>query len=323
MLRQLSIRYLHFNKRLISLHSHYLLSYTIQYYPNFATRRCLITESHEPWLLDSYGNPVLEKVYNVVLVEQHLPYLLNYSSRKPLPSWKDYFSHYFPPRGVQFKYAAISTPTESHNLMNVPEKTSLFSHVMESLTHDLIQIEGSIPMSTILVARGPIMSLVAQYYLESWPLAGLVMIDPLLLPPPLLTETASILLHCIPKDIYIHPTAEWQTTLLQQLRDGHYNRELKLEPGSIPMCILSSSVSKTLSSDETSMHNNNQQENILSNVYYTSKQTVTRHNTESLGCTAILHEIRYDISEVPHDPYPDDDMTEMLDTIYSFCENKI
>jgi hypothetical protein len=105
----------------------------------------------------------------------------------------------------------------------------------------------------VLIARGPIQCLVAQYFLESSPLAGLVLIDPLLLPDDgrrteltssssssslesrwttSLMELMSIIeqLHPPPKDndeiSFIH-------SLLQQS-----SRPLQLEAGAVPMLIL-------------------------------------------------------------------------------------
>jgi hypothetical protein len=78
----------------------------------------------------------------------------------------------------------------------------------------------------VLITRGPIVSLVAQYYLESLPLAGLVMVDPILYPFPKLQFKRGSMQDAFMKGVL----AEKET------------RPLKLEPGVVPMLIFRSMV---------------------------------------------------------------------------------
>lgn len=93
---------------------------------------------------------------------------------------------------------------------------------MTSLEEALAEMRDDLAVmpSVVLMTRGPLVSMVAQYYLESVPLSGLIMVDPIVD----LTALAGV--------------EELSNTklLLEQIEA----RPLKLEPGVVPTLILSS-----------------------------------------------------------------------------------
>eukprot|EP00956_Cyclotella_meneghiniana_P003918 scaffold4717_cov66-Cyclotella_meneghiniana.AAC.9 len=119
--------------------------------------RGLVTSSAPPPLEEA----LIERPETIVLIESSL-----YKQQ-----WKDPFTNFCPQQGLHFASIDIS-PSNDDDL------------TIESMEHTLSTDISSIsePAYTILIARGPIQSLVAQYYLESLPLAGLVLVDPLILP---------------------------------------------------------------------------------------------------------------------------------------------
>lgn len=121
--------------------------------------RGLVTFSAPPPI-----NVAVERPETVVLVESSL-----YRQQ-----WKEPCASFFTSQGLHFSSLDITT-----SLHDADDDTSLAS-MEQTLSADLDQLSSS--AHTILIARGPIQSLVAQYYLESLPLAGLVLIDPLIFP---------------------------------------------------------------------------------------------------------------------------------------------
>jgi len=114
----------------------------------------------------------------------------------------------------------------------------------------------------VLIARGPIQCLVAQYFLESSPLAGLILIDPLLLPDDGRRESTMVaktesssssesrwttsLMELISIIEQLHPPPKnneeiaFLHSLLQQRQQqqASSSRPLQLEAGAVPMLIL-------------------------------------------------------------------------------------
>lgn len=89
----------------------------------------------------------------------------------------------------------------------------------------------------VLVARGPWMSWMAQFYLESLPLSGLVMVDPL----PFNDGDACLLFEHMFKRHNGHVDALSREYILYQDYLNHWDHwMLKLEPGVIPMMVLHS-----------------------------------------------------------------------------------
>ena len=119
--------------------------------------RGLVTSSAPPPLEDA----LIERPETIVLIESAL-----YKQQ-----WKDPFTNFFPRQGLHF--ASIDLSSSNDVDLTIESMESVLSTDISSISE---------PAYTILIARGPIQSLVAQYYLESLPLAGLVLADPLILP---------------------------------------------------------------------------------------------------------------------------------------------
>eukprot|EP00957_Ditylum_brightwellii_P098359 7494546-Ditylum_brightwellii.AAC.1 len=107
-------------------------------------------------------------------------------------------------------------------------------HILLSMERELAAGIGAMPPGTVLIAVGPVSCLVAQYYLESLPLSDLILVNPVILPP-------------LPKCEVI------ERTIVEDLAKtcSSWDRPLRLEPGSVPMLILSSSRRETNKSDDS------------------------------------------------------------------------
>lgn len=141
-------------------------------------RRRIVTSSIAPPITAT------ERPETIVLAESKL-----YAS-----SWQGSFASSFPERGLHFSSVDITKPSPSIKFSkddnNYGDCLTL-SALESNLRNDLTNIHGnessqpstsSSSAHALLVARGPIPCLISQYFLESLPLAGLVLIDPLLLP---------------------------------------------------------------------------------------------------------------------------------------------
>ena len=114
-------------------------------------------------------------------------------------SWKYAASNFYPSNELHFATIDIMQPS---SLSRPTTLKSIEHNMVQDLSNlndvgdvDLPPNYAARPTSTsahvVLVARGPIQCLVAQYFLESLPLAGLVMVDPLILPEDGRTEKSS------------------------------------------------------------------------------------------------------------------------------------
>jgi hypothetical protein len=114
-------------------------------------------------------------------------------------------------------------------LKNVMTTTSSSSSTSQHPLHDVV-----------LVSRGPITSLCAQYYLESYPLLGLVMVDPICLPrngpPSNLTSARS--------EVEEAARIFWNDFWFKQQKQQRLEtRLLLLEPnGAVPILVISTKV---------------------------------------------------------------------------------
>lgn len=139
--------------------------------------RTIVTSSIAPSL-----DAAMERPESIVLTESSL---YHYSNSHHKNKWTDAFQSFYPSQGLHFssidlfRTKHISSSTESSAA--IASLKSLESTVAADLSH-LASTIGIGAAHTVLIARGPIQSLVAQYFLESLPLAGLVLVDPLLLP---------------------------------------------------------------------------------------------------------------------------------------------
>mmetsp|Transcript_14725 Transcript_14725/g.22835 ORF Transcript_14725/g.22835 Transcript_14725/m.22835 type:complete len:284 (+) Transcript_14725:3-854(+) len=135
-------------------------------------------------------------------------------------------SSYFPSRGMHYMEVRHEPPVSiSKTDTNYPMK-----YILNDLVDDL-QMDIGATTGSIVVTYGAFTSIVAQYYLESWALSGLVMIDPVL--PQLSTVDGN--------EIRGDTGGEKSTLARSLFCEQSTNRRLKLEPGSAPMLVLSCS----------------------------------------------------------------------------------
>ena len=229
----------------------------------YHARRGIVVSSVEPPL-----DVPIERPERIVLAESSL-----YES-----SWIERAESFFPSNGLHF--VAIDIMRALRNNTNNDDVASQFKCLEKSMAEDLSHLgettdewqQTSTSAHDVLIARGPIQCLIAQYYIESLPLAGVVLIDPLLLPEdgragiqqegrgnrwkPSVLDFISMLeneaLHLheghtnIPPPLLfpVEDTSKLESSkelsLLQSLADDkvYNNRPLRLEPGSLPVLVM-------------------------------------------------------------------------------------
>jgi len=190
----------------------------------WAQSRGLLTHILEPPVTALGGQrhdemAVIERPYTVILAQDDGFYR---------DDWHDLFSQSLVnEHGLSYARFSISQSSSELSL----------DAILQEMGRDLAPIPAP-----IWISRGPVMSWMAQFYLESLPLAGLVMVDPMPL-----DDTAAVrrletifrrseqqqqsqspslstsLSHCILKE-YVEHWDHWT---------------LRLEPGSVPMLVLS------------------------------------------------------------------------------------
>lgn len=136
-------------------------------------QRNIVTSSIEPSL-----NASMERPETIVLTESSL--YTNSNNSINTISWKEAFESFYPKQGMHFSSIDMLRSADNSDM----QMTSIKS-LEQTLVSDLSGLATSIGIGaahTVLIARGPLQCLAAQYFLESLPLAGLVLIDPLLLP---------------------------------------------------------------------------------------------------------------------------------------------
>lgn len=166
---------------------------------------------------------VMEKPYTVILMEDDVSDSFFHfdcditDAENTISSWDEDFRSRIP-RDYGMSFCSISLQL----------KQSSISKALEALkASQLTSISDA-----ILVARGPCSSLLAQYYLESFSLKGLVVIDPILLQEQEETEESK-LLYSLVSEIYSDD--------LDSLERFH---SLKVEPNAVPMMVV-----RTISDD--------------------------------------------------------------------------
>ena len=137
------------------------------------------------------------------------------------------------------------------------EKSQTFDAALAEMKSDLERVQ-----QPILVARGPWMSWMAQFYLESLPLAALIMVDPLRFDSVRGDDICRFY-----EDLYVQrynssftgmeqPLPKYQ--LFQEYANHWDHWMLKLEPGVIPTLVLSTQQSDSVWSrhahDTTARH---------------------------------------------------------------------
>ena len=155
-----------------------------------------------------------------------------------LPSWRNVFRSRLPEKhGFQFCYVSLSADTHGNDDNNV---ASGLREDVDELQNDLQQFP-----SVVIIAKGPYVTSVAQYYLESHSVSGMVLVDPIQLPPTndFLRWKEQLQKHgqedCMGKTI--------SSTIASKLLA--IERPLLLEAGVVPMMVL-----QTPSSDGTVRH---------------------------------------------------------------------
>ena len=226
----------------------------------YHARRSIVVSSVEPPL-----DVPIERPERIVLAESSL-----YES-----SWVECAESFFPSNGLHF--VAIDIMRALRNNTNNDDVASQFKCLEKSMAEDLSHLgettderqQTSTSAHDVLIARGPIQCLIAQYYVESLPLAGVVLIDPLLLPEDgragmskdrwkqsvldfiSMLENEALHLHeghknippplLLPaEDAKLESSLKLELSLLQTLADKVYNnpRPLRLEPGSLPILVM-------------------------------------------------------------------------------------
>ena len=164
-------------------------------------------------------------------------------------AWSRPFTSAFPDRGVHF--LSVDVFSDLSSSFTVSES---FAQMHTELATDL-----SPHAEVTLVARGPLPCLVAQYYLESLPLSGLILVDPLIVPRrggELDTNDASSDNESLQSSVqsFLQSTSQaycfdfetnnenGETLLLDKMQQSseydRYDRPLKLEAGVIPVKVL-------------------------------------------------------------------------------------
>ena len=131
-------------------------------------------------------------------------------------SWQQTFANKFPNEyGIPSCYASVD------------ESLVSFDGALQEMKQDASHF-----VDTVFVARGPWTSWLAQFYLESLPLKGLVLVDPIQL-----DDTSGIhQFQSFYKHLGLETSQQYQ--MFQEYAEhwGHWT--LKLEPGSVPMMAL-------------------------------------------------------------------------------------
>ena len=165
---------------------------------------------------------VMEKPYTLILMEDDVSDSFFHcdsvttDAETTISSWDEDFRSRIP-RDYGMSFCSISLQL----------KQSSISKALGALKAS----ELTTVSDAIVVARGPCSSLLAQYYLESFSLKGLVMIDPVLLQQPETEE--SKLLYSLVSEIYRDD--------VDSLELFH---SLKVEPNAVPMMVV-----RTISDD--------------------------------------------------------------------------
>lgn len=184
--------------------------------------RCIVSWSKEPPLVNSSVSDYYERVGSIVLLESSC---YNSHSEKFSLSWSKLFEDKFPRNGIHTEYIDLFSFPHKQNGTTIPD-------ILEEMKNDLM-FQNS---TCVLVARGAMPCLLAQYYLESFPLAGLVMIDPCIIPhdKTSLQTTASEYLSSLSSQ----KLSEKEIVTLNSLKYASYTRTMRLEQGTVPMLIM-------------------------------------------------------------------------------------
>jgi len=171
---------------------------------------------------------VMEKPYTVILMEDDVSASF-FHSNEPNCSWSEIFRSNIP-RDYGMSFASISL-----QLKTLENTTTSISTALEALKASRLPMVAD----AILVARGPCSSLIAQYYLESFSLQGLVMMDPILLQQQE-KEKDEKLLSSLVSEIYKND---------DESLERFHSRRLLVEANSVPMMVVRT-ISETDDNDD-------------------------------------------------------------------------
>ncbi|GAX10679.1 hypothetical protein FisN_14Lh190 [Fistulifera solaris] len=163
-------------------------------------RRNLLTLMEEPALTSL----VPERPCTIVLAEDE-----GFNSQ----SWNTWRPSLVQEHGFSFAQCSITANDD-------------FDAALRELSNDL---SHGIAPHVVLLSRGPMISWLAQFYLESLPLQGLIMVDPLPLDH---GESVQALEH------YYYATTSESLSLFNDYVEHYAHWTMRLEPGSVPMMIL-------------------------------------------------------------------------------------
>jgi len=164
--------------------------------------RTYISRTIEPPL----ESAIVEKPCTVLLMEDRAIYK---------ESWNNSF-HTAIPNNYGMSFASVSFSKELD-----------FDQMLNELKADLSSFSDA-----VLIARGPLSSWIAQFYLESLSLKGLVMVDPISFDVPE-AETITKLEEKARQTEFSKELEQWNKLLRQAQQ-----RKLLLEPGVVPMIIM-------------------------------------------------------------------------------------
>jgi hypothetical protein len=214
-------------------------------------------------------------------------------------SWHDDFTATIPrSHGISYRQWTLS---ERRTL------ESSFDGALTELKEDLGTLQNA-----VLVARGPWTSWMAQFYLESLPLAGLVMVDPL----PFDDEDACFCFQRQYKQHYYpgndRPTPDFTLSREYALFQDYINHfdhwALRLERGIIPMLVLATS--------NVVWEQENSQKMLAWQLEY-SKKTAARHSVPT-GSSS-----RTSLGNVPVIQIDSSNREECAQTICSWIEKDV
>lgn len=192
------------------------------------SQRTIVTSFEEPPL----DSTVPELPCTVVLLQDNDIY-----GESSTTNWEKELRRAIPHEfGMSFGAASLHSPALNNSSEDHDDE--ILEESLTELRNDLSQIMNP---QIILIARGPLVSWIAQLHLESNPLAGLVMIDPLLLDDSeadYLKPAIDYLIESLPSNLHSKSSNGRSIHLLQSLYSNRQNmRPLLLEPGSVPMMI--------------------------------------------------------------------------------------
>ena len=116
----------------------------------------------------------------------------------------------------------------SYSRFSLSEDTANFDAALQEMQNDL----SNGAANTVLVTRGPWMSWMASFYLESLPLAGLVLVDPMQLDDMNGINQFELQYAKLGLDDSL------QYKLYQEFSEHWDHWTLKLEPGAVPMMVM-------------------------------------------------------------------------------------